>query len=127
MCLYVVWCVNLFNEPLFIKPAVTGLEDPALNVPSRAKSGLCPAEPALPPGKSGIPRGSAAEPTQGSQLQKRGAERAGGNWAGRHSGNRGPAAVRQLELDEDSIFLKYNGIGLGEREVPRGENIAVPN
>lgn len=103
MCLYVVWCVNLFNKPLCGLPtnipAVTGLEDPALNVPSRAKSGLCPAEPALPPGKSGTPRGSAAEPTRGSQLQKRGAERAGGNWAGQHSGNRGPAAVRQLELD----------------------------
>lgn len=38
-----------------------------------------------------------------------------------------PLLSDQLESDEDSIFPKYNGIGLGEREVPRGENIAVPN
>lgn len=34
---------------------------------------------------------------------------------------------KQLELDEDAIFPKYNGIGLGEKEVPRGQNITVPN
>ena len=34
---------------------------------------------------------------------------------------------KQLELNEDAIFPKYNGIGVGEREVPRGENIAAPN
>lgn len=65
--------------------------------------------------------------TQGSQLQKCGTDKAGGNWAGQHSGNRDPAAVREMELDEDSIFPQYNGIGLGEREVVQGENIAVPN
>lgn len=34
---------------------------------------------------------------------------------------------KQLELDEDVIFPKDNGIGVGGREVPQGENIAVPN
>jgi len=33
----------------------------------------------------------------------------------------------QMELDEDTILPKYNGIGVGQSDVPWGEYMAMPN
>lgn len=75
---------------------------------------------------SSLPSSSEAwKPSEGSQLQKQRKQEETGQ--DRTQETEIPLLPEQLDLDEDSVSPKYNGIELGEREVPRGGNIAVPN
>lgn len=122
----------MFNKPLCVRPtnipAIAGLEDPRLNTASDSQIRAVPGR-ALPSSSEAWKLSEGALPSRPKVLSSRNAaqRKQEGTLQDSSQETEVPLLSDQLESDEDSIFPKYNGIGLGEREVPRGENIAVPN